>query len=58
MDIVGEFCQVQVKKHRITLVIAAKNRYAIEQTHEHFKKFRKLVIRYEKKPVITSVYSN
>lgn len=45
----GEFCKNESKKHHITLEITSKNRYAVERTHEHFKKFRKLFIRYEKK---------
>lgn len=44
----GEFCQEQARKNKISLEVAAKNRYAVERTHEHFKRFRKLIIRYEK----------
>lgn len=44
----GEFCQLQAKKNQINLEITRKNRYPIERTHDHFKRFRKLTIRYEK----------
>ena len=49
----GEFCQNQAKKNQIRLEIVGKNRHGVERTHEHFKRFRKLTIRYEK---ITSNY--
>lgn len=49
----GEFCQEQAKKNQIKLQITGKNRYSVERTHDHFKRFRKLTIRYEK---ITSNY--
>lgn len=45
----GEFCKNESKKHHVTLEITSKNRYSVERTHEHFKRFRKLFIRYEKK---------
>jgi transposase len=45
----GEFCQDQAKKNQIKLEIIGKNRYPVERTHDHFKRFRKLTIRYEKK---------
>ena len=44
----GEFCQAQAKKNQINLKISRKNRYPVERTHDHFKRFRKLTIRYEK----------
>ena len=46
---IDDFCKKQSKKHHINLEITAKNRYAVERTHEHFKRFRKLFIRYERK---------
>ena len=45
----GEFCQIQAKKHHISLDITSKNRHAVERIHDHFKRFRRLFVRYEKK---------
>jgi putative transposase len=45
----GQFCAQEARKNHMLLEITDKNRNSIERTHDNFKRFRKLTIRYEKK---------